>query len=120
MKYLESYTDWRVNPKDHLDIHQDVDDILLELKDDGFISLYSTTNSFGNPNATDEFKVKITKKFHFESPSMFNYDDIRPVVNRLTDYMNSKGWVYIPEPLRTTSSMGKRQVFRVELTYKKK
>ena len=116
MKYLKRYNEsdkWEEN-----ELRRDIDDILMELRDDGFIADVIRHSNWMKKGYNVEVIVRISKKFKFkEELSLFDYSLIKPTLDRLTEYMNGQGYVYDPE-----SSFSEQHglIIRDVTTYKKK
>lgn len=116
MKYLKRYNEsdkWTEN-----ELRRDIDDILMELRDDGFTADVIRRGNWMKKGYNVEVIVRISKKFKFkEELSLFDYSLIKPTLDRLTEYMNGQGYVYDPE-----SSFSEQHglIFRDVTAYKKK
>ena len=127
MKYLKRYNEsdkWTEN-----ELRRDIDDILMELRDDGFTADVIRRGNWMKKGYNVEVIVRISKKFKFkEELSLFDYSLIKPTLDRLTEYMNGQGYVYevivrISKKFKHPESSFSEQhglIFRDVTAYKKK
>lgn len=90
MRYLKNFKLFETIITD--DVWDDIDDILLELRDDGYQihKDYHDCIKVSNKLCDDVINVAILHGTNYE----FNYSNIEEVLRRLIDYMTDKGWQY--------------------------
>lgn len=110
---INESTDWK-----EAELRRDIDDILLDVKDDGFDPIVMRRSNWLKKSYNNEIIVTI-KKAKSEKP-MFDYDEVKPTLDRLTEYMNRQGYYYIAGSSRPAAyNVNKESIYRVVATYRK-
>lgn len=98
MKYLKTYEENIFNrligkkPSLSKEIIQDIKDICLELQDEGF-RVFTNQLGFNSLGNREGFYPNI--EIFTKANDNFKYTDIEDVVERLKDYMKSRGYIII-------------------------